>query len=39
MEKRIKRRNEPREVLKRFPGEEAEKGGSGVKPNKNDIGF
>jgi hypothetical protein len=39
MEKLRKRRNEPREVLKKLHGEEAEKGGSGVKLYKNDIRF
>jgi hypothetical protein len=39
MEKQRKWRYEPTEELKKLPGEEAEKGGSGVKPYKNDIRF
>jgi hypothetical protein len=39
MEKLRKRRNEPSEEMKKLPGEEAEKGGSGIKPSKNDIRF
>jgi hypothetical protein len=39
MEKLRKRRNEPREEVKKLPGEDAETEGSGVKPSKNDIRF
>jgi hypothetical protein len=39
MEKLRKRRNDHREELKKLPREGAEKGGSSVKPYKNDKKF